>query len=329
MWIRILNIFLRTKPNISGVGGTAVKNNRWDSDVLNISFLPLHKIPSDPQKENSCKGIMCIAAWVWQAHPVYQLLLLLNRDEYHDRPTEPVGWWGLSDKQILGGRDVVGGGTWLGCTKNGRMAFLTNVREPDSDHLADPKTRGALPVRFLESVKSPAEFAEEIEKEADQYNGFNLILSDLCSKAMMYISNRPKGAISIQMVSPGLHVLSNAMLDTPWYKTQLLGENFKELLEKQGDTEFVAQERVQELMTDTRKADFDKLPNTGVPPEWEHALSSIFVEVDTKEGRYGTRSMAALSVKNDGEVNFFERYLESGIWKEHTLQYHIKNVSNV
>lgn len=126
---------------------------------------------------------MCIAAWIWQAHPVYPLLLVLNRDEFHDRyllvisrslllmhskliklinfltcvyttifggvrPTKAAGWWGEEYEKILGGRDVLGGGTWMGCTKHGRLAFLTNVLEPDSDPSA--KTRGDLPLRFLQ-----------------------------------------------------------------------------------------------------------------------------------------------------------------------------------
>ncbi|MQL97490.1 hypothetical protein Taro_030189 [Colocasia esculenta] len=158
-------------------------------------------------------GIMCIAAWVWQGHPLYPFLLVLNRDE----PTKPVGWWGDGSQKILGGRDGVAGGTWLGCTRTGRLAFLTNVLEPDN--IPTAKSRGDLPVKFLECGKSPLDFAEEVANEADKYNGFNLILADLCSKTMVYVSNRPNGEpVSIVLVTPGLHVLTNAGLDTPWHK---------------------------------------------------------------------------------------------------------------
>lgn len=271
---------------------------------------------------------MCIAAWIWQSHPAYQLLLFLNRDEFHDRPTEPVGWWGESNKKILGGRDEKGGGTWLGCTEEGRVAFITNFREPDS--LSGAKTRGALPLRFLKSTKSPQECAEEIVEEADQYNGFNLILADLCSRTMIYISNRPKGqSLSVQTVSPGLHVLSNANLDTPWPKVQRLHDNLKELLEKHGNQEVIAEQVIGQLMGDKSKADRDNLPDTGLPSEWELKLSPIFVETDTEVGRYGTRSMAALSAKVNGEVIFYERYLENGMWNEHTMRYQIENASAI
>ncbi|OEL16339.1 Transport and Golgi organization protein 2-like protein [Dichanthelium oligosanthes] len=161
---------------------------------------------------------MCIAAWAWECHPTHRLLLLFNRDEYHSRPTQPAQWWaaGKDSKEILGGRDDLGGGTWMGCTRDGRLAFLTNVREPGS--LVSAKTRGQLPVRFLQGSHGPLEYATEIAKEADQYNGFNLVLTDLNSGTMVYISNRPGGDPVIQTVAPGLHVLSNAAIDSPWPK---------------------------------------------------------------------------------------------------------------
>ncbi|KAJ8433560.1 hypothetical protein Cgig2_018113 [Carnegiea gigantea] len=220
---------------------------------------------------------MCIAAFAWQAHPLYPFLLLLNRDEYFNRqtllillslllitissfvwmarPTKPLGWW--EGGEILGGRDEVGGGTWLACTRNGKVAFITNVLELHT--LPEAKSRGELPVRFLKGTQSPTEFAEMLLEEAHEYNGFNLILADLSSRSMIYITNRPKGeGIRIQEVPPGLHVLSNAKLDSPWPK-----------------------------------------------------------------GYYGTRSTVALTVSADGDVTFYETYLEKEMWKEQTISYRI------
>ncbi|KAF8406713.1 hypothetical protein HHK36_008805 [Tetracentron sinense] len=309
---------------------------------------------------------MCIAVFVWLNHPLYPFLLLHNRDEYHNRPTKAISWW--EDCEILGGRDGLAGGTWLACTREGRLAFVTNVRELNPS--PEAKSRGDLPVRFLESRKSPMEFAEEVEKEAHQYNGFNLILTDLCSKTMVYVCNRPKGEpISIQVVSPGIHVLSNAKLDSPWFKArkysillnfneklkstkgytdykptvvffikpvgkinisssngaERLGQNFKALLDKCGEGEVPMKEMIEELMKDTVKADKSMLPQI-YPPEWEFNSSSIFVEIDTPSGWYGTRSTAALSVRTSGEVSFYERYLEKEMWKEHTVNYQIDKV---
>ncbi|KAM0946960.1 putative transport and Golgi organization protein [Dioscorea sansibarensis] len=266
---------------------------------------------------------MCIAVWAWRSHDEYELLLLLNRDEYHERPTEAVSWWGDGEKRILGGRDRVAGGTWLCCSKDGRLAFLTNFREPGV--CPNLKSRGDLPVRFLESTKSPLEFSEEIAKEADQYNGFNLIVADLCLKVMVYVSNRPKGKpTTVQLVTPGVHVLSNANLDTPWCKAQRLVQNFEKLLMKQ-EGEVPLNEMAEKLMQDTTRVDQDQLPNTGCGLEKESLLSSIFIDVDTDQGRYGTRSTIALCVRENA-VTLFEQYLEGALWKEHTFQFQIESM---
>ncbi|TQD98292.1 hypothetical protein C1H46_016113 [Malus baccata] len=176
------------------------------------------------------------------------------------KPTKPVGWW--EGCEILGGRDEVAGGTWLACSRGGRLAFLSNVLELDTD--PEAKSRGDLPVLFLKSTKTPKEFAQELAKEAHRYNGFNLVLADIPSKTMIYLSNRPKGeAILVQEVSPGIHVLSNAKLDSPWHK-----------------------------------------------------------------GRYGTRSSAAVTVRQNGALSFYENYLDNDhTWKEHTVNYQIQKLS--
>ncbi|XP_073284800.1 uncharacterized protein [Primulina huaijiensis] len=265
---------------------------------------------------------MCIALFMWQAHPLYPFLLLLNRDEYHNRPTTPVGWWECG--QILGGKDEVAGGTWLACSREGRVAFLTNVLELHT--LPEAKTRGHLPLRFLQSKKSPEAFAEELVEEANQYNGFNLILADVCSKSMIYVSNRPKGEpILIQQVLPGIHVLSNSNLSSPWPKARRLEQNFRSHIDPYNEGEIPITDIVKKLMNDTIKADESKLPRI-CSLEWELNLSSIFVEIDTPLGKYGTRSTAALTVKANGEASFYEIYLERNIWKEHTLNYFIEKI---
>ncbi|KAH9624774.1 hypothetical protein KSS87_022860 [Heliosperma pusillum] len=259
---------------------------------------------------------MCIAVFVWQSHPLYPLILLLNRDEYHSRPTKPAGWW--EGGEILGGRDELGGGTWLACSKNGKVSFVTNSRE--KDRLPHAKTRGDLPVRFLQSEKGPTEYAEEIIQEADLYNGFNLLAADLHSKSMVYVTNRPKeNKPSFLHVSSGTHVLTNASLDTLWPKAERLLGNFKEMMETYGESEVEAHEIVEKLMTDTTKN--ETLPGI-LNPEAEHQLSSIFVNTDTPNGRYGTRSTSAVLAKSSGEVCFHEQYLVADCWKEHTITYH-------
>ncbi|EAY95180.1 hypothetical protein EE612_024944 [Oryza sativa] len=296
---------------------------------------------------------MCIAAWAWQSQPAHRLLLLFNRDEYHSRcapcsvpsiptpynshlltrarrdflsrPTQPAGWWAAGKaevKLILGGRDELGGGTWLGCTRDGKLAFLTNVREPGT--LVGAKSRGELPVRFLQGNQCPLEYAEEIAKEADQYNGFNLVLADVQSGNMAYISNRPEGDPVVQKVLPGFHVLSNAAIDCPWPKMLRLGQSFNRFLATQDGAEVSLQQMVEELMMDPVKADKSAVPDTGVDPDWEYQLSSIFIDTEKGQARYGTRSMTALAVKFNGEVTFYERYLESNLWKENLMQFELE-----
>ncbi|CAH2075789.1 unnamed protein product [Thlaspi arvense] len=270
---------------------------------------------------------MCIAVFLWQSHPLYPLLLFLNRDEYHKRATEALRWW--EDGETMGGRDLVGGGTWLGCTRHGRLAFLTNFRETSS--FPDAKSRGDLPLRYLQSQKSPAEFAEEIQEEVSLYNGFNLVVAHVLSKSMVYITNRPRhGDKLVTPVSPGIHVLSNANLDSPWPKCLRLREGFKQLLADNEGGEFPVKTMVEEVMTDTVKDQEPELPHV-FTPETEYHLSSIFVDMLRPAGRYGTRSISALSIKSHGEVSFYERHLEQAddSWKEHTQHFVVQNQSFV
>lgn len=267
---------------------------------------------------------MCIAVFIWQADSRYSLVLLLNRDEYHSRPTKAVHWW--EDGEIVGGKDEVGGGTWLASSTNGKLAFLTNVLELHTNPQA--KTRGDLPVRFLQSKKRAMEFAKELVNEGNEYNGFNLILADIETKKMVYVTNRPKGEpMSIQEVQPGIHVLSNAKLDSPWPKAQRLKLNFKEMLDvyKANDEKICVKEMIEKLMRDTIRADKSKLPRI-CSTDWELGLSSIFVQLDTSLGCYGTRSTTALTIEVGGKVSFYELYLENNMWKEQIVNYWIEKL---
>ncbi|XP_047955754.1 transport and Golgi organization 2 homolog [Salvia hispanica] len=262
---------------------------------------------------------MCIAVFAWKIHPIHPLILLLNRDEYYNRPTTPLGWW--PDGLILGGRDEQAGGTWMACSRDGKLAFLTNVREALSR--SQLKSRGDLPVRFFTSGKSPKEFGEEVLEEADEFNGFNLIVADLCSMSMVYITNRPMdGGLSMEEVSPGIHVLSNAKLDTPWPKAQRVRRCFEDVLGKYSEAEISLKEITKMVMNDTTKDDSD-LPGI-YSREFEYLTSSIFVEADTASGRYGTRSTSAVVLRTDGAVSFYETYLENDAWRDHTINFSIQ-----
>ncbi|CAJ1939704.1 unnamed protein product [Sphenostylis stenocarpa] len=267
---------------------------------------------------------MCISVFMWQAHPKYPFILLHNRDEFYSRPTHPLAWWG--GETILGGRDALGGGTWLGSTRTGRIAFLTNFREVET--LPHPKTRGDLPLRFLQSNESPQEFAEHVVREAHQYNGFNLVLADICTSTMVYVFNRPNqdNHPSVALVTPGIHVLTNASLDAPWPKAERLRQSFKEFIDEYGESDFPIKEMVEKLLTNTVKDEECMLPGIH-PPKREYPLSSIFVETELSPGGpYGTRSSSALLVKSNKEVSFYEKYLDQKQWKEKMVAYKISDI---
>ncbi|KAL6514486.1 hypothetical protein OROGR_020065 [Orobanche gracilis] len=246
-----------------------------------------------------------------------------------ESPTTPLGWW--EDGDILGGRDGQGGGTWLACTRNGKLAFLTNVREMVKKPNSQVKSRGELPIRFLKCSKSPKEFGEELLGEADRFNGFNLIVADLGSMTMVYITNRPpKDGVSATQVSPGIHVLSNAQLDTPWPKAQRLRCRFEDVMEKHLDAGISIEGITKILMNDTTKdSDESNLPGI-YTPETEYQLSAIFVEAqDTPLGRYGTRSTSAVIMRTGtadaaATISFYERNLENDVWKEQTTGFHVE-----
>ncbi|MCO5551594.1 hypothetical protein L7F22_005099 [Adiantum nelumboides] len=263
---------------------------------------------------------MCIAFILWQCHPQYRFFLALNRDEVHSRPTLPVHWWPANDG-ILAGKDLLQGGTWFGCTKSGRIALVTTFRE--NVDKAGLISRGHLITSFLKSTKAPLEYAQMVFDAGNEYSGFNLIVADLYTESMVYVSNRPKdNPVQPQVVMPGFHVLSNASLNSPWPK-MIRGRAKMDSLVKDNLSYDELKERVlKEVLSDSVKADITALPKTGYGVDWELVLSSIFVNYVGKEGSYGTRSMVVFTVDNEGYVKFFERYLENESWKEHEFHFH-------
>lgn len=239
---------------------------------------------------------MCLVAFAWRAHPAWQLVLGANRDEFYDRPSAPAAWWG-EPAGVLAGRDLRAGGTWLGVTRAGRFAAITNYRDP-GDTRAAARSRGELPVAFLAGDGPAAEFAQQAWTLREAYNGFNLLLGD--GEELWYAGSRdPSGP---RRVEPGVHALSNALLDTPWPKAARSGERLAEAL-AQVDPE----PNVLALLADRELAPDDALPDTGVGHEWERALSPPFIATE----RYGTRSSTYLAI-GTGRTRFIEREFARG-----------------
>jgi uncharacterized protein with NRDE domain len=244
---------------------------------------------------------MCLITIAWQWRADLPLVIAANRDEWFDRPTAPPHWWRPAPDapEIFAGRDLQAGGTWLGSTRKGRFAALTNIRRPKRD-VSQPasreasRSRGELVVQALTSPLAPRAVLTQIARQRTEYDGFNLIVGDL-SRKECYALNSDVG--EVQALSPGIHAISNGAINAPWPKslalaTRLQGElkNFDSASQNQ---QHLSQALLQ-LLRDREQAPDDALPDTGVGLEWERALSSAFIDVTINGRRYGTRSSSTM-----------------------------------
>lgn len=234
---------------------------------------------------------MCLLAFAWQTHPDLPLVFAGNRDELHARPAQAAGFWD-DTPDVLGGRDLQAGGTWLGITTQGRFAVVTNYR--DGPHpVSGRRSRGELPREFLQGSLSPEIYIREVEARREDYAGFSLLVGD--RNALWYVSNRGNGA---QPVTPGIHGLSNHLLDTPWPKVTRTTERLKLLL----DAGHLGNHALLKLLKDRNPASAEALPDTGIGPELERKVSAPFVV----DARYGTRCSTLIVVGRQG-ARFTER----------------------
>ncbi|MDF2500973.1 MAG: hypothetical protein K0Q77_1687 [Anaerosporomusa subterranea] len=251
---------------------------------------------------------MCLILFAYQYHPEYPLIIAANRDEFYARPTLSADYWSDAPN-ILAGRDLEHGGAWLGVTRTGRLAALTNYRDPARQR-TDALSRGQLSAKYLNSNLSPTEYIEMICPETGSYNGFNLLVGDLSS--LCYYSNQTNELV---VVNPGIHGLSNHLLDTPWPKVKRGKQLLQQALIDSVDTMGLLA-----LLGDDQRPDDSQLPNTGVGLEMERVLSPMFIAT---EG-YGTRAMSVLTFRHDGLVQFSERSRnESGEWKYNSYQFRL------
>ena len=155
---------------------------------------------------------MCLIYLAWRRHPRYPLVIAANRDEYHARPAAPAHWW-EDAPGVLAGRDLEAGGTWMGMTRSGRFAAITNYHDPAAGHRAGAPSRGALVGAFLTGGESAPEYLHRVVEEGRRYNGFSLLAMD--GDTLAFASNRSPG---VMRPGPGVYGLSNHLLDTPWTK---------------------------------------------------------------------------------------------------------------
>ena len=237
---------------------------------------------------------MCLVVLAFGIDPEYPLIVAGNRDEFHDRPTRDAGWW--PDKpDLLGGRDLQAGGTWLGLHRSGRFATVTNFRDADQPN-PRLRSRGELVTAFLESNLRPAEFLQTIE--ADAYAGFNLIVSD--TRGLAYLSNRGGGLVELQ---PGVYGLSNATLDTPWEKV----ERSKSLLRRLVETDSANETELMRLLDDRKKGPASEVRSERLPFATAHAITAPFIVMP----EYGTRCSTVVRAIRDGSWTFLERRFDA------------------
>lgn len=241
---------------------------------------------------------MCLLFFAYDCHPRYRLILAANRDEYFNRPTESAHFW-ESHPWVLAGRDLEMLGTWMGITRSGRFAALTNFRNPRAQ-IMNAQSRGMLVSNFLCSQESPLEYVQEVAINRALFNPFNLLVGD--SLRLMYYS-QPSSLF--KELSPGIYGLSNHLLDTPWPKVQKSKLSLANYIENRSIIETQA---LFEILADAEPAQDYELPDTGISYEFEKLLSSIFIQGTD----YGTRSSTVLLIDRNYHVTFKEKSFSIG-----------------
>ncbi len=256
---------------------------------------------------------MCLIAFAIGAHARWPLLIAANRDEQFERPTLPLQRWrSPSGVALISGRDGRAGGTWLGLSTTGRVAMLTNVREPNMAPGA--RSRGDLPLAWLEGQHGADDFLDKLELQ--DYSGFNLVIGDLAAGQWHWLSNRRSGPQGIEAgrqqerLGIGVYGLSNAFLDTPWPKTERLRQTLAQALTQAQDAEPLREQLWQALANRDQPAE-DLLPHTGVPWSSEKELSTALVRFP--DGHYGTRSSMLVLAEVQGSGQW-QLSLEEKSW---------------
>lgn len=248
---------------------------------------------------------MCLIVFAIDSHPDYKLVLAANRDEYFARPTVAADYW-HDFPSILAGRDLRSGGTWLGVTRDGRVAAVTNYRDPGRKVL-HPLSRGVIVADYLRGERDSRSFMQYLHSVADRCDGFNIIFGG-SGEGFFYFSNRggTPGAME-----PGIHGLSNRLLDTPWPKVTAAKERLSSAIA--GTT--INPEELFSAMGDETPFPDGQLPDTGVGLERERLLSSIFIHGSD----YGTRSTTLLLVDRGNHITFIERSYYPATTREFSL----------
>jgi len=240
---------------------------------------------------------MCLILFAWQAHPRYSLIVAANRDEFHNRPTEAAHWW-ADENGLLAGRDLQAGGTWMGVSRNGRFAAVTNYREPPEPELPLERSRGQLVRDYLTGDASAAEFAWRLNGTNHRYQGFCLLLGD--HEDLICASNRMEEPVS---VAPGIHALSNHLLDTGWPKARHGRQRLEALL----DADHMDAYGLLDIMADRMLVPGEEPEEFDLRLAPERLTRIAFVV----SPEYGTRSSTVLLLDRGSGAEYVERRFDS------------------
>jgi uncharacterized protein with NRDE domain len=251
---------------------------------------------------------MCLIFLSYQQNPKYPLIVLANRDEFYKRKSAQASFW--PGGNILAGKDLEAGGTWLGLNRQGSIAMITNYRDP-ANIKANAPSRGKLVADFLIGNLNPERYLLALDRSADLFNGYNLILGSLTDP--WYYSNYQK---KIYRLGTGLYGLSNKLLDSPWPKVTRGKTMLADLLM----SDILDYDLLFAKMLNAEQAAEDELPDTGIDKTLEKAISPMFIQTDV----YGTRCTTLITLNAAGEVYFEERTYDSGITGDTTVAFNFK-----
>ncbi len=239
---------------------------------------------------------MCLIVFAYKTHSEYDLIFATNRDEAYRRPTRAARFWNKYPN-VLAGKDLKAGGIWMGVNKTGNFAALTNFRD-SSIKRENPPSRGQLALDYLTGDAEPKRYLQSVHKKADQFMSFNLLAGN--ADELFHYSNQEQ---IINRVEPGIHGLSNHLLDTPWPKVRRSKKRLKEIISGEFN-----EESLFELLKDDQPAADEELPKTGIGTKLERQVSPIFI----KSENYGTRNSTILLINKKGNVTFEEQRFKKG-----------------
>lgn len=253
---------------------------------------------------------MCLISFAYKVHPLYKLVLVANRDEFYERPTRKAQFWKKEKHpNLLAGKDLKANGTWLGITTSGKWGALTNYRDPTKIR-ENPPSRGNLVLNYLIQNTNPSTYLNEIRSNSTQFNGFNLLVGTL--DALFHYSNIEN---KITQVTPGIHGVSNALFNTSWPKLDEAKKALHDVIKHQT----LNTAALFDILKNEQKPPVGQLPKTGIPMEWEKAVSSIFIKTEN----YGTRCSTVLLIDNNNLGTFIEHRYEpntGSILEENTFK---------